>query len=79
MHQRSESYPGALWAIDTKANRYSLVVGDSSGAETENRWARLDMIERRMLAMLRLVAVYGADRRCRKSTPDWQGNRQGHQ
>ena len=27
--------------------RYSLFVGASSGAETENRWARLDMIERR--------------------------------
>ncbi|TGZ76150.1 putative acetyl-CoA hydrolase [Ascodesmis nigricans] len=28
-------------------NRYSLFVGASSGAETENRWASLDMIERR--------------------------------
>ena len=27
--------------------RYSLFVGASSGAETENRWAALDMIERR--------------------------------
>lgn len=27
--------------------RYSLFVGASSGAETENRWAGLDMIERR--------------------------------
>ncbi len=27
--------------------RYSLFVGASSGSETENRWARLDMIERR--------------------------------
>jgi acetyl-CoA hydrolase len=27
--------------------RYALFVGASSGAETENRWARLDMIERR--------------------------------
>lgn len=27
--------------------RYSLFVGASSGAETENRWANLDMIERR--------------------------------
>jgi len=27
--------------------RYSLFVGASSGAETENRWASLDMIERR--------------------------------
>ncbi|KAL1976536.1 hypothetical protein VTN31DRAFT_2818 [Thermomyces dupontii] len=27
--------------------RYNLFVGASSGAETENRWARLDMIERR--------------------------------
>jgi len=27
--------------------RFSLFVGASSGAETENRWARLDMIERR--------------------------------
>ncbi|MCJ1304861.1 acetyl-CoA hydrolase [Hypocenomyce scalaris] len=27
--------------------KYSLFVGASSGAETENRWARLDMIERR--------------------------------
>jgi acyl-CoA hydrolase len=27
--------------------RYSLFVGASSGAETENRWAKLDMIERR--------------------------------
>ncbi|KAL7273178.1 acetyl-CoA hydrolase [Rhizina undulata] len=27
--------------------RYSLFVGASSGAETENRWAELDMIERR--------------------------------
>jgi acetyl-CoA hydrolase len=28
-------------------NKYSLFVGASSGAETENRWAQLDMIERR--------------------------------
>ncbi|KAI5777133.1 putative acetyl-CoA hydrolase Ach1 [Geopyxis carbonaria] len=28
-------------------NKYSLFVGASSGAETENRWAELDMIERR--------------------------------
>lgn len=27
--------------------KYSLFVGASSGAETENRWAALDMIERR--------------------------------
>ena len=27
--------------------KFSLFVGASSGAETENRWARLDMIERR--------------------------------
>lgn len=27
--------------------RYSLFVGASSGAETENRWANLKMIERR--------------------------------
>lgn len=27
--------------------RYTLFVGASSGAETENRWAGLDMIERR--------------------------------
>src|SRR5690606_35802047 len=27
--------------------RYGLFVGASSGAETENRWASLDMIERR--------------------------------
>lgn len=27
--------------------KYSLFVGASSGAETENRWATLDMIERR--------------------------------
>lgn len=27
--------------------RYSLFVGASSGAEVENRWAKLDMIERR--------------------------------
>jgi acetyl-CoA hydrolase len=27
--------------------RFSLFVGASSGAETENRWARLNMIERR--------------------------------
>jgi len=27
--------------------KYNLFVGASSGAETENRWARLDMIERR--------------------------------
>ncbi|MCJ1370415.1 acetyl-CoA hydrolase [Loxospora ochrophaea] len=27
--------------------KYSLFVGASSGSETENRWARLDMIERR--------------------------------
>lgn len=27
--------------------QYSLFVGASSGAETENRWARLNMIERR--------------------------------
>ncbi len=27
--------------------RYSLFVGASSGAETENRWAELNMIERR--------------------------------
>lgn len=27
--------------------KYSLFVGASSGAETENRWANLDMIERR--------------------------------
>lgn len=27
--------------------KYSLFVGASSGAETENRWAGLDMIERR--------------------------------
>lgn len=27
--------------------RYSLFVGASSGAETENRWASLNMIERR--------------------------------
>lgn len=27
--------------------RYTLFVGASSGAETENRWADLDMIERR--------------------------------
>jgi acyl-CoA hydrolase len=27
--------------------KYSLFVGASSGAETENRWARLNMIERR--------------------------------
>ena len=27
--------------------KYSLFVGASSGAETENRWAKLDMIERR--------------------------------
>lgn len=27
--------------------KYSLFVGASSGAETENRWASLDMIERR--------------------------------
>lgn len=27
--------------------KYSLFVGASSGAETENRWAELDMIERR--------------------------------
>lgn len=27
--------------------RYSLFVGASSGAETENRWAKLDMIHRR--------------------------------
>jgi acyl-CoA hydrolase len=27
--------------------KYSLFVGASSGAETENRWARLDMVERR--------------------------------
>ena len=27
--------------------KYSLFVGASSGAETENRWARLDMIGRR--------------------------------
>lgn len=28
-------------------NKYTLFVGASSGAETENRWAELDMIERR--------------------------------
>ena len=27
--------------------KYSLSVGASSGAETENRWAKLDMIGRR--------------------------------
>lgn len=27
--------------------KYSLFVGASSGAETENRWAELNMIERR--------------------------------
>jgi acyl-CoA hydrolase len=27
--------------------KYTLFVGASSGAETENRWARLNMIERR--------------------------------
>lgn len=27
--------------------KYSLFVGASSGAETENRWASLDMIDRR--------------------------------
>lgn len=27
--------------------KYSLFVGASSGADTENRWAKLDMIERR--------------------------------
>ena len=27
--------------------KYTLFVGASSGAETENRWAALDMIERR--------------------------------
>jgi acetyl-CoA hydrolase len=27
--------------------KYALFVGASSGAETENRWARLDMIKRR--------------------------------
>jgi acetyl-CoA hydrolase len=27
--------------------KYNLFVGASSGAETENRWAKLDMIERR--------------------------------
>ena len=27
--------------------KYTLFVGASSGAETENRWARLDMVERR--------------------------------
>lgn len=27
--------------------KYNLFVGASSGAETENRWARLNMIERR--------------------------------
>jgi acetyl-CoA hydrolase len=27
--------------------KYSLFVGASSGAETENRWADLNMIERR--------------------------------
>lgn len=27
--------------------KYSLFVGASSGADTENRWAELDMIERR--------------------------------
>jgi acyl-CoA hydrolase len=38
-HVESNSLQGKL--------KYSLFVGASSGAETENRWARLDMIERR--------------------------------
>ena len=42
-----------LWPTMSRKNnlqgklKYNLFVGASSGAETENRWARLNMIERR--------------------------------
>ncbi len=51
-HSASRKVPTALADHVEKNNlqgklKYSLFVGASSGAETENRWARLDMIERR--------------------------------
>ncbi len=51
-HNPSRKVPTALADHVEKNNlqgklKYSLFVGASSGAETENRWARLDMIERR--------------------------------
>ena len=51
-HKASRKVPTALADHVEKNNlqgklKYSLFVGASSGAETENRWARLDMIERR--------------------------------
>ena len=51
-HNASRKVPTALADHVEKNNlqgklKYSLFVGASSGAETENRWARLDMIERR--------------------------------
>ena len=51
-HKTSRKVPTALADHVEKNNlqgklKYSLFVGASSGAETENRWARLDMIERR--------------------------------
>ena len=51
-NHKSRKVPTALANHVEKNNlqgklKYSLFVGASSGAETENRWARLDMIERR--------------------------------
>ena len=51
-HNTSRKVPTALADHVEKNNlqgklKYSLFVGASSGAETESRWARLDMIERR--------------------------------
>jgi acyl-CoA hydrolase len=48
----AEKVPTALADHVEKNNlqgklKYNLFVGASSGAETENRWARLNMIERR--------------------------------
>ena len=42
--------------------KYSLFVGASSGAETENRWARLDMIERRSPHQVGKEIAKGASR-----------------
>ncbi len=51
-HHSSRKVPTALANHVEKNNlqgklKYDLFVGASSGAETENRWARLDMIARR--------------------------------
>lgn len=51
-HNASRKVPTALADHVEKNNlqgklKFSLFVGASSGAETEIRWARLDMIERR--------------------------------